>query len=326
MLSITSKKNRRSPCMGTILVSATSSSVPTPHGTTAWWSAATAKTTRNFTLLTVFTASRISKPSLPSENALTTTSPCVPSPGALPSRPYSLSNDENPLLSVGQPYIYNKDLFEQAGLDPEDTPETWSEFMEICKTLKDSGVIPVSADNDRWIFWSLGDISGQFGEKYVDQFFDAKYNDDPDGVLFTDKVRISLANGNIADVPYYDDIFNIWKDFTQYWQDGWMGTTYDESRNLFVMQQAAMLKIGNWDHDYFKTTVGDDFEWGVFPAPSIDEATSDKAMGAFKAPSGQQNPTLNSRFLLKTSNSPSRFMALTKPSGSPMPHPEAYSR
>lgn len=202
---------------------------------------------------------------------------------------FFVPSDENPLLSVGQPYIFNKNLFEQAGLDPEDTPETWSEFMEICKTLKDSGIIPVSADNDRWIFWSLGDVSGQFGEKYVDQFFNEKYNDDPDGVLFTDKVRICLANGKIADAPYYDDIFNIWKDFTQYWQDGWMGTTYDESRNLFVMQQAAMLKIGNWDHDYFKTTIGDNFEWGVFPTPSIDEKTSDKAMGQFKAPSGQQN-------------------------------------
>lgn len=65
--------------------------VPTPHVTTGRWSAVTARTTRSSTLLTVSTASRISKPSSLSANALTTTSPCVLSLDALLSRSYSLS-------------------------------------------------------------------------------------------------------------------------------------------------------------------------------------------------------------------------------------------
>lgn len=201
---------------------------------------------------------------------------------------FFIPNDENPSLNIGQPIIYNKEIFKEAGLDPEDPPETWSEFMDVCQALKDAGTIPIAADNSRWIGWSLGDIGNQFGEKAVDEFFSDEYNDDPQGVYYTDKQKIALANGDISDLEYYDDVLKIWKDYAQYWQDGWTGTTFEEASNLFFMQEAAMQKIGSWDHMLYKETIGDSFEYGIFPVPYIDEAVSDKSIGAFKAPTGQQ--------------------------------------
>ncbi len=39
--------------------------------------------------------------------------------------------------------MYNKDLFAQAGLDPEVTPKNWQEYMDICQALLDAGIVPI---------------------------------------------------------------------------------------------------------------------------------------------------------------------------------------
>ena len=46
---------------------------------------------------------------------------------------------------------YNKELFSQAGLDPEKPPSTWDEFISACEKLKDSGITPVGLGlSDGW--------------------------------------------------------------------------------------------------------------------------------------------------------------------------------
>lgn len=35
--------------------------------------------------------------------------------------------------------FYNKDIFTESGLDPESPPETWSEFLEACRTITEKG-------------------------------------------------------------------------------------------------------------------------------------------------------------------------------------------
>ena len=35
--------------------------------------------------------------------------------------------------------FYNRDIFEECGLDPDNPPETWSEFVEACKTITEKG-------------------------------------------------------------------------------------------------------------------------------------------------------------------------------------------
>ncbi|MCF7944978.1 MAG: extracellular solute-binding protein [Spirochaetia bacterium] len=48
-----------------------------------------------------------------------------------------------PISIQGWVWYYNKELFEEAGLDPENPPETWDEFLEACSVLKDYGTVPV---------------------------------------------------------------------------------------------------------------------------------------------------------------------------------------
>jgi multiple sugar transport system substrate-binding protein len=53
-------------------------------------------------------------------------------------------------------YHYNKAHFEEAGLDPESPPETWSEFRSACEALDGAGYTPVAASFDGGLtefFW-----------------------------------------------------------------------------------------------------------------------------------------------------------------------------
>jgi ABC-type glycerol-3-phosphate transport system substrate-binding protein len=44
---------------------------------------------------------------------------------------------------VGFGLLYNKDLFDKAGLDADSPPTTWDAFLDACDKLKSSGVIPI---------------------------------------------------------------------------------------------------------------------------------------------------------------------------------------
>ncbi|MFN8446040.1 MAG: extracellular solute-binding protein [Caldilineaceae bacterium] len=203
---------------------------------------------------------------------------------------FFVPSDSNAKLSIGVPFFYNKDLFVKAGLDPEKTPQNWEEFRTVLKTLKDKGIIPIAADNGRWIGWSLGQIGYQFGEKYVNQFYDEKYNSGNRGVEFYwDKVYIALANGQLSNADYYDDMLNLWKDYAQYWQDGWAGTAEADAPNLFMTGQAALLQSGFWDFQGYADLIGDKFKWGIFPIPVITSETSPFAIGKYNAPPNQQD-------------------------------------
>jgi ABC-type glycerol-3-phosphate transport system substrate-binding protein len=62
-----------------------------------------------------------------------------------------------PIYIIGQPFVYNKQLFEQAGLDPEAPPATWDELLNACQELKGKGITPLGLGNKdtfggRWMF------------------------------------------------------------------------------------------------------------------------------------------------------------------------------
>ncbi len=58
-----------------------------------------------------------------------------------------LSYDGKPYLcpwyQISIVMMYNKDMFREAGLDPENPPADWEELLDACEKLKDTGVIPL---------------------------------------------------------------------------------------------------------------------------------------------------------------------------------------
>lgn len=52
-----------------------------------------------------------------------------------------------PIYLIGVPLVWNKQLFKQAGLDPNKPPATWDEFLSACAALKAHGITPLGMGN-----------------------------------------------------------------------------------------------------------------------------------------------------------------------------------
>lgn len=60
-------------------------------------------------------------------------------------------------------WIYNKDLYDKAGLDADKAPATWDEFLAACDKLKSAGVAPVGGgiQDGYWGEWYFGHALAQ---------------------------------------------------------------------------------------------------------------------------------------------------------------------
>lgn len=66
-----------------------------------------------------------------------------------------------PQYLIGIPFVWNKQLFKKAGLNPDVGPKTWSQFLADCKKLKAAGVTPFGMGNQdgyggAWFFSLIG--------------------------------------------------------------------------------------------------------------------------------------------------------------------------
>lgn len=126
--------------------------------------------------------------------------------------------------------FYNKDLFEQAGLDPENPPTTWDEFLGAVQALKDAGITPIAiGQRDRWPghFWWVYLAIRIGGE----EAFLKAYN----------------REGSFADEPFvqageYLQQLVALKPFAE----GFLSLTYGDSQTQMVNQEAAMELMGQW--------------------------------------------------------------------------------
>ena len=81
-------------------------------------------------------------------------------------------------------YIYyNKDLFEQAGIEaPEVAYATWDEFFEACDKLKEAGITPIGMDSadsgwltNLWMSALIG-TNGDAGNEWMNTMYPTDYN------------------------------------------------------------------------------------------------------------------------------------------------------
>lgn len=126
--------------------------------------------------------------------------------------------------------FYNRQLFEQAGLDPDNPPRTWTEFLDAVQTLKDAGITPISlGEGEKWPghFWWVYLAMRLGGEE---AFLNA-YN----------------RTGSFADEPfvqageYLQQLIEL-----DPFQEGYLGMTWPESAAVFGNGEAAMMLMGQW--------------------------------------------------------------------------------
>jgi multiple sugar transport system substrate-binding protein len=180
---------------------------------------------------------------------------------------YQLPWKANPVM-----VLYNKDLFEEAGLDPEDPPlSTFDEFLETSRTLVEAGVA------DAAIYPSP-----------TSQFFQPWFDFYPWFAAETDGTQL-VVDGE----PQFNNDAGI--TVAQTWR-----TLYDEGLapreefqgDAFAEGVSAMNSAGPW-----AVTVYEDINWGVVPPPTSDGGTPDetytfsdaKSVGLYSACENQQS-------------------------------------
>ena len=152
-----------------------------------------------------------------------------------------------PMASVIHGFMYNKDAFEELGLEE---PTTVDEFFAVLDAIKAEGTyIPMAmGTNDQWEAATMG------------------YQNIGPNYWGGEEGRLALIAGEqkLTDEQWVAPFEQLvrWKD---YLGDGFEAQTYPDSQNLFTLGRAAIYPTGSWEIGVFEPLV--DFEMGAFPPP-----------------------------------------------------------
>jgi raffinose/stachyose/melibiose transport system substrate-binding protein len=158
--------------------------------------------------------------------------------------------------------FFNKALFAQAGLDPENPPTTWDEFLAAVQALKDAGITPIAlGEGDRWPghFWWVYLAIRMGGEEAF--------------------LNAYTREGSFADEPFVQageklqELIDL-----EPFNEGFMSTTFDEESALVGDAKAAMELMGQWapsnqDGKSEQGGIGEDL--GFFPFPMVEGGAGD---------------------------------------------------
>lgn len=144
---------------------------------------------------------------------------------------------------------YNKSVFNQYNLEP---PETWDEFLEVCETLKQNGVTPVTIGTKfRWT------AAGWF------DYLNMRIN----GPEF--HIRLMEGEESYND-PRVREVFETWKVLLDngYFLDNAASYSWQEAVPFMVQGKAAMYLMGHFIMDTVPEDQRDNI--GFFRFPIID--------------------------------------------------------
>lgn len=149
-----------------------------------------------------------------------------------------------PIAFSTKALYWNKDLFKQAGLDPETPPKTWAEEIEMAKTIKEKTGIP-----------GFG-LSAKTFDNTMHQFLHWVYTNDG---------QIVDADGNIVmDSPQVLAALQAYKDIVPYSEEGPTAYEQNEVRAIWLDGKVAMIQAAvgaAYRADEAK------MNWGVAPLP-----------------------------------------------------------
>jgi len=149
-----------------------------------------------------------------------------------------------PIAFSTKALYWNKDLFKQAGLDPEKPPTTWAEEIEDAKIIKEKTGIA-----------GYG-LSAKTFDNTMHQFLHWVY---------TNNGQVIDADGNIKlDSPEVLAALQAYKDITPYSEEGPTAYEQNEVRAIFLDGKVAMLQAGVGAAFKLKDTK---INWGVTDLP-----------------------------------------------------------
>ncbi|NEN81098.1 carbohydrate ABC transporter substrate-binding protein [Paenibacillus elgii] len=164
-----------------------------------------------------------------------------------------------PLNLEGYGFLYNKDLFAQAGIT--ELPKTLTQLEDAAKKLQAKGVTPFVNGYAEW--WVLGN-------HFVNLPF--AYQKDPNA--FIDGLNKGTAK--IPGDPVFDNWVKLFDLQLQYGNKNPLQTDYKTQVTEFATGKAAMTQQGNWTQLQL-TQTNPNLKVGFLPMPiSDDPAANDK--------------------------------------------------
>ncbi|MCC8066126.1 MAG: ABC transporter substrate-binding protein [Clostridiales bacterium] len=144
---------------------------------------------------------------------------------------------------------YNIEIFDEYGLD---VPETMDDWLNVCATLSENGITPISVDGvDRWpVLRYLAMMAfRETGNDYI--------------------IDLSEGNASMGDETGLNTI-EFFQEIGQYFQEGFAATDYATAQAMFLDGQSAMYYIGDWEiaamqEGYDNGTIG------YFYMPAIED-------------------------------------------------------
>lgn len=144
------------------------------------------------------------------------------------------TNDESKKRLYGLPYagnasgyIINADVWEQAGEDPDNPPQTWSEFIDLLQRFKSKGIVPLEASTaDPWTLQApLASLNS---------------------TLVPESEYLSLKDGSkkFSDLwgTVSDQLVEIYQNYTQKNP----AVTYQQATQNLAADKAAILPLGTY--------------------------------------------------------------------------------
>ncbi len=162
-----------------------------------------------------------------------------------------------PLNLEGYGYIYNKGIFEEAGVT--ERPRTLSELRAAAEKIEAAGYIPFSTGYGIW--WVSGNHLSNMP---------FAHQDDPGAFLEGAVSR----DTKFADDPMFAALQQLTDLTLEYGEDDPLTSNRDSQQLLFLDGQAAMFQQGNW-REIEIIEGAPDMEYGLLPMPLSD----DPAMG-----------------------------------------------
>lgn len=151
--------------------------------------------------------------------------------------------------------FYNKDLFEQAGVE---IPTTWAEYLEVVQALKDAGITPIAlGEGEKWPghFWWVYLATRLGGEDAFLAAYDRSGS-------FTDEPFVQAGE-------YLMDLVEL-----EPFQEGFLAASHPDSQGVLGNGEAAMMLMGQWTPDaqaqYSESGEGIGDALGFFNFPAVE--------------------------------------------------------
>lgn len=192
-------------------------------------------------------------------------------------------------------WLYNKNLWQKAGLTEADEPKTWVQFFAVLDKIKASGTIPLARTGDGFAlshtYWVTLNSVGR--KAWLEM---------SGGKLFADDATRfkALCSGQWKmDTPWNRKTAEVTKQLFQYFPPGSVTLKASDIEQLYLTQKAALWQgtPGSQGEtilrrlDEAKSEGLESFDVGAFPTPQPDAATFGEDIAKDAAPLADDGET-----------------------------------